>query len=460
MTKEMTKLEREARVPAISAATFYNRVADQDSRPVPAILREDRPYQGDSYEVPIERFISKEYHNLEVEKLWKRVWQVACRVEEIPEVGDIYVYEVASLQYIIVRAGPDTIKAYPNACLHRGRQLVDCDKRASKIRCPFHGFTWDLEGRIASIPNAWEFSHIEDPEHWQLPQCQVGIWGGFVFINPDPGASSLKEFLGEIDRHYERYPLENRYIAGHARKIVHANWKVAQEAFLEAYHVYGTHPQLAPQGSQSDMKYDCYENFSRAIGVNYIPNAALAFDATNQDVLDSVADLRLDHERVLRAKDGCTVRQQMAESARENIERITGKSADEYSDSELVDICFMSIFPNIHPWTLFSRICYLFRPYKDDPDRCWMDIYQLVPVNEEAGRPPAAPVEVLGEDEDWTKAKGVNPFLARISNQDTYNMAPVQNGLKTTVRKCVEYSEYQESRIRHFHDLLGQWVGR
>lgn len=455
-----TKLERTQRVPAVTAEEFYNRVADQDSQAVPAVLRESHPFQGDFYEVPIERFVSKEYHDLEVEGLWKRVWQVACREEEIPAVGDVYLYEVASLQFIIVRSAPDRIKAFPNACLHRGRQLVDGCKHAEMLRCPFHGFSWDLDGRIAAIPNAWEFSHIEDPEHWQLPECQVETWGGFVFINPDTEAGPLAEFLGDINRHYERYPLQDRYIAGHVRKIVDANWKVVQEAFLEAYHVYGTHPQLTPQASHSDWKYDCYENFSRALGVNYIPNAALAFDPTTQDILDSAMDLRLDQDRFFEAKAGYTAREQMAEAARENVERLTGKSAAHYSDSELVDICFMSIFPNVHPWTLFSRICYLFRPYKDDPNRSWMDIYQLVPVNEAEGRPPAAAVEVLTEDQDWTQAKGLNPVLARIANQDTYNMKPVQDGLKASARKVVEYSEYQESRIRHFHELLTQWVGK
>jgi phenylpropionate dioxygenase-like ring-hydroxylating dioxygenase large terminal subunit len=460
MTKDVGGLERDSRVPAISPSEFYNRVADQDSRPVPDVLREDRPYAGGSFEVPIERFISKDYHDLEVERLWKRVWQVACREEEIPEVGDVYLYEVATLQYIVVRSGPDTIKAYPNACLHRGRQLVDCSKRAGVLRCPFHGFTWDLDGRIAAIPNAWEFSRIEDPAHWQLPECQVGVWGGFVFINPDPSAGSLQDFLGDIDRHYERYPLEKRAIAGHGRKVVHANWKVAQEAFLESLHVYGTHPQLVPQGSHSDMKYDCYGNYSRTIGVNYIPNQAMAFDPTNQDIIDSAVDWRVGQERLFTVEEGVPLRRQMAKTARDNVARLTGKSADDFSDSELVDICFMSIFPNIHPWTLFSRICYQFRPYKDDPDRCWMDIYQLVPVNEIDGRPAPAAVEFLTDEQDWTQAKGINAFLARISNQDVFNMKPVQDGMKTSNRTCVEYSEYQESRIRHFHDLLTKWVGR
>src|SRR3984957_1915692 len=456
----MEKIQRESRVPAITAEEFYNRIADADSRPVPEVLRESRPYGNEVYQVPVERFLSKDYHLLEVENLWKRVWQMVCREEEIPKVGDVHVYEVATQKYIVVRSAPDKIKAYPNSCLHRGRQIVDCDGHVGRLRCPFHGFTWDLEGRISSIPCAWEFSHIENPEEWHLPEAKVATWGGFVFINPDPNAEPLQNFLGDLDRHFARYPLDERYIAGHARKVVPCNWKVAQEAFLEAYHVLETHPQLTPQGSHTDMRYDVYKNYSRTLGVYYIPNAFTGFDAGNQDILDSVADLRLDQERVLKAKDGLTVRQQMADMARQGYERVTGQSSDHFADTELIDVCFLSVFPNFHPWPLFNRICSLFRPYKDDPDRSWMDVYQLMPFDKKKGRPPAAKVHVLSEDEDWTAAPEIGVYLARISNQDIFNLGPIQEGLKASARKVVNYAKYQESRIRHFHDLLGQWVGQ
>ncbi|MDB5576290.1 MAG: iron-sulfur protein [Bradyrhizobium sp.] len=458
--KRMSGLGREDRVPAITPEEFYNRVADADPRPVPAVLREASTYEGDNFEVPVERFISREYQALEVEKLWKRVWQMACREEEIPEVGDIYLYEVATLQFIVVRTAHDTIKAYPNSCLHRGRQLVDCNKRATQIRCPFHGFTWNLDGSIAAIPCAWEFSHVPDPAQWQLPEAKVGIWGGFVFINPDPEAGSLQDYLGDIDRHYTKYPLEDRYISGHARKVVPCNWKVAQEAFLEAYHVFGTHPQLVPQGSHTDMKYDTYGNYSRTVGVNYIQNAFSGFEMDDQEMLDSIVDLRMDQERKVVAKDGQTVRQRMAEMARAGISKATGKSSDEFSDSELIDICFMSIFPNIHPWTLFTRICYHFRPYKDDPDKAWMDVYQLMPFDASAERPAPAEAHFLTDEEDWTAAPEVGVFLARISNQDMFNFAPIQQGMKASATRVLRYSRYQESRIRHFHKLLDDWVGK
>ena len=457
----MNKIDRTTRVPVISAGDFYNSIADTDSRRVPDVMREARTYERDEdYFVPVDRFLTREYHDLEVERLWKRVWQMACREEEIPEVGDVYVYEIASMKFLIVRTAPDTIKAYPNSCLHRGRQLVDCNKRVSEIRCPFHAITWSLQGDLKSIPCAWEFDHITDPADWKLPEVKVGRWGGFVFINPDPDSESLESFLGDLNRQFENYPLEDRYISGHARMLLKCNWKVAQEAFLEAYHVYGTHPQLLPSGAHSDMKYDVYENYSRAVGINNLPNTYTSFDADDQDILNAIMDVRADEEPRIKAEEGRTPRQIMAEMARKNFEAVTGRSSDFLSDSELIDTNATSVFPNFGPWSLFSRLCYLFRPYRNDPDRCYMDVYELKPFDAAKGRPAPAKVHLLGEDDDWTKATDLNAFFARVANQDLQNLAMVQEGLKSSVTGVVRYSKYQESRIRHIHYLLRKWIGQ
>lgn len=445
--------------PAITAEEFYRRAVERDGTPVPDFLSESKPFEGEHYQVDIERFVSPEYHRREVEQLWKRVWQATCREEEIAQPGDVYVYEIATLQYLIVRTQSGAIKAFPNSCLHRGRQLIDCNRRVTQIRCPFHAFTWDLDGRIAQIPCAWDFSHIDDPDYWTLPQVQVATWGGFVFINPDPDAAPLSAYLGDLDRHFERYPLDGRYIAAHARKVVPCNWKVAQEAFLETFHILGTHPQLLPQASHTDMKYDCYENYSRTVGTYYTPHVYTGFDPSEQEILDSVADFRQDDaQRSMVLEEGETAREHMARLAREGYERASGESSEGLATSELIDISFMSVFPNFHPWTLFTRICYLFRPYKNDPDRSWMDIYQIMPVRKGEAPPAPAPVRLLSDEEDWTAAEDLSPYLGRIANQDAFNFGPIQQGMKASATGVLNYSSYQESRIRHFHTLLDKWM--
>ena len=103
-----------------SAGVRYAELLDADSHPVRDILRVESPMEPGPTLVPVERYFSQEFHDLEVEKVWKRVWQMACHEDDIPDVGDYHVYDIAHLSFLIVRSGPDEFKAFHNACLHRG----------------------------------------------------------------------------------------------------------------------------------------------------------------------------------------------------------------------------------------------------------------------------------------------------------------------------------------------------
>lgn len=124
-------------------------------------------------------------------RLWKRVWQMACREEDIPNAGDNIVYDIAGMSFIVVRTAPGSFKAFYNACLHRGRMLREAGSlRAAEFRCPFHGFAWNIDGTLKHVPCEWDFPRLRR-EEWCLPEAKVGTWGGFVFINPDSNAEPL-----------------------------------------------------------------------------------------------------------------------------------------------------------------------------------------------------------------------------------------------------------------------------
>ena len=106
-----------------------------------------------------------------------------------------------------------------------------------------------VDGSLSSIPCAWDFPQVEDPADWGLREVQVATWGGFVFINPDPAAPTLTSHVGELTDHFARWPLEDRFVQVHVAKVIRCNWKVAQEAFMEAMHVVATHPQSRGEGS-------------------------------------------------------------------------------------------------------------------------------------------------------------------------------------------------------------------
>lgn len=439
----------DARSPGLS----YQQLLDSDTRPVPEVLRWQSPAEIPVQKVPIERYTSRAFHDLEVEKLWRRTWQMACREEELSVVGDHVVYEIAEDSLLVVRTAPGEIRAFHNACLHRGRLLRECDGRADELRCPFHGWTWNLDGTLKSIPARWDFPHV-DGDRYRLPEAKVGTWDGFVFVNMDPGCALLADHLGELPRHFERWPLADRYKEAHVAKVLGCNWKVAQEAFMEAYHVVATHPQLLPGIGDANSQYDVWGNFSRAITANMTPSPHLSWTPSEQDMLDSMLTRSLDAEPALRVAEGMTARQTLAMVARMQLQGAVGV-ANDLTDAELADSFYYTLFPNFHPWGAYNRIVYRFRPYRNDPDRSIMEVIYLAPFR--GRRPKPAPVHWLGEDEDWTHAPELG-FLARVFNQDTFNLSKVQRGLHAARHTHVTFARYQETKIRHFHTLLGRWL--
>ena len=247
-----------------SPGVTYQQLLDADTHPVPPVLRLQSPMDFGNEDVSIERFISREWAEKEVKYLWKRVWQYTCREEEIPEPGDYYKYDIAGMSFLVVRTQTGDVKAFPNACLHRGRMLKEYDGRASELRCAFHGFCWTLDGKLKDIPARWDFKYIED-DKFGLPSLPVGRWGGFIFINPDLECEPFGDFIADMRSQFERWKPETLYIESHTAKIAPANWKIAQEAFCEAYHVNGTHPQILMSLGDTNSQVDVWRNCARVI---------------------------------------------------------------------------------------------------------------------------------------------------------------------------------------------------
>ena len=235
-----------------------------DSTPTPSpLLTESYTFEGDS-DIPYEEFTSPAYAQAEHEHMWGRTWQWACREEHIPEPGDYYVYDVGDRSAVIVRGPDGLIKAFHNACLHRGTQLKPPATTgfSTKLRCPFHGWTWDLDGALVDLPCEWDFPHV-DADEFALPQIRTGLWGGFVFVNfddcaPELVAGPLEEYLGVLPEHFQDWNLGDRYVEVHIRKKLPANWKASAEAFLEAYHILETHSQSVMTAGDANAQYDVF----------------------------------------------------------------------------------------------------------------------------------------------------------------------------------------------------------
>ena len=372
-----------ARSPGIS----YQELLDTDSRAVPHVLRLMSPQHLGSADIPIDRYTSRAWHELEVERLWSRVWQFACREEEIPRPGDFHVYEIASMSFVVMRTRSGAIKAYRNACLHRGRRLKDYDGHCSELRCPFHGFAWALDGALQDVPARWDFPHVDDDE-FRLPEARVDTWAGFVFINPDPFAEPLAAFVSDLAEQFAGWDLARYYKEAHVARVINANWKIAQEAFCEAFHVNATHPQIMPYIGDTNSQVDIWDNCARVITPGGTPSPLLGWEPTQEEMLRAMLDARIGEVLPVTLAEGQTMRAVGAEMTRERWRPVLGDRVEGLSDAELMDSIDYTLFPNFHPWGALNRIVYRFRPNGDDHRSSIMDVLLLSPYAGE--RPPPA----------------------------------------------------------------------
>jgi phenylpropionate dioxygenase-like ring-hydroxylating dioxygenase large terminal subunit len=435
---------------------FYQDLIASDARPGPIDIRTPGQQELGLGAIDRKLYTSADVHRQEVQRVWQRVWQFACREEEIAEVGDIHVYSLADLSILVVRSGEDEIKAYYNSCTHRGTALCSDHTHLQKLRCPFHGFTWKLDGSLDSVPCQWDFPQVSERSH-SLQSVQVGRWGGFVFINPDPKAPPFEQYLENLPSHLDPCGFENMYIAGYYRKVLPSNWKASIEAFLEAFHVTETHPQTVEFSDDVHTQYDVFpgnRHVSRFLQPVGVPSGALPTPPTQQAILDRMFEVTMRAQAAAPTlPEGMSARAFMIAGLRAQI----AEGSEALSDAELIDAMQYSLFPNL---VLFRSIgfpvVYRFRPNGNDPDSSLFDMLILKQVPEGQTRPyPAEPVEM--GDMRYAQVPELAEWLRDIYDQDVANLGLQQQGLKAG-HSPITFSRYQESRLRHFHQTLRSYL--
>jgi phenylpropionate dioxygenase-like ring-hydroxylating dioxygenase large terminal subunit len=434
-------------------------VLSGDQRPAEAALLDSQyEFLGDE-PIPCERYTSREFFEKEMEQLWPASWQWACREEHIPEAGDSYVYDVGRWSVIVVRGEDNEIRAFMNRCTHRGTRLLAVEGAgySAGFTCPFHGWSWELDGSIRNIPGRWDFPHVTEEEHG-LERVSCETWGGFVFINMDPGAGPLSDYLDVMPEHFREFPLDRRRITVHVQKILPANWKAAQEAFMEAYHNFETHQSPNGGNAQYDIFGKYVSRFIHNIG-SYSPESLADYPGkqwrepvlTEQELL---AGLGIDAE----VPEGGSARELAAAHHRETLSERLGVDLSGCSDSLVLDSIEYHLFPNMFffPGVLIP-MAYRFRPRGEDVDSCIFDLLYLEPLPEGADHPePPEPVR-LDVEQSWTEVEALG-WLAPVYDQDTGNLQMQQQGLRNTRDGGITLGNYQEARIRRVHMTLDEFL--
>jgi phenylpropionate dioxygenase-like ring-hydroxylating dioxygenase large terminal subunit len=456
---------RKARLGADSSGkmTYGSIIAGDETLDHP-ILRTDALPQNKSARIDFERYFKPEFVQLEVDHIWNRRWQVACREEDIPKVGDRINYEIVNASFVIVRSAPGEIKAFYNTCRHRGRTLCSKKENAANLRCPFHAWTWNLDGSLEWVPSHQDFPHVAKADY-ALPEVKVACWGGNVFINPDPDAGSLADELGILPELFAEYDTSRRHTVLHFRKKIRCNWKIAQEAFMESYHVLETHWDGMPFFGAAHCMYN--ERDEGEARINWLASPSLVPDFWQEGAVTPAEGLRQYCSAFGVPQPECAIatiadaRAYLANFRAGALREAYGVDFSALGTPYLIDMVKAFMFPNFHPWWGEGLPWwYRFLPYGSDPDCCVMEVRVTQP--NPVGRPaPPSPEPIdIDFDEHCGDFEALRP-AGLIIDQDVANLVEIQKGLKAAKpgTDFMTLARYEESNIQHFHRAYNQLLG-
>ena len=197
--------------------------------------------------LPFAWYSDEEQLRRERTRIFARAWQYAGRAAEVAEPGSFLATDAGGVPILVTRDANGELRAFLNVCRHRGAVLTEgCGTRAA-IQCHYHAWTYGLDGSLRAAPRS-EREEGFDPAEWSLVPASAGIWGPFLFVNPDPDADALEEWLGDLPEILGRdVDLDGLVFHSRVEFAAHANWKIVVENFLECYHCPTAHPAFSDE---------------------------------------------------------------------------------------------------------------------------------------------------------------------------------------------------------------------
>jgi choline monooxygenase len=183
-------------------------------------------------------------HRLEQERIFRRTWQYGGVARDVAEPGQFLTCQAGDVPLVVVRGRDGELRAFVNVCRHRGHLVAQGCGRRETLQCPYHAWTFDLDGTLRSAPRS-EREPGFDRGDWSLLPASVELWGPLVLVNPDPDAPPLADVVGDLPERLERSGLDLAALEyrGRGREwVIEANWKIVVENFLECYHCPVAHP--------------------------------------------------------------------------------------------------------------------------------------------------------------------------------------------------------------------------
>lgn len=215
--------------------------------------------------IPARWYTDPEFLKSEQERVFGRTWQPVGYLSSVAKPGDYFACDIQGEPIVVARAN-DGLRAFSNVCRHRASTIVEGSGSASVLRCPYHAWTYELNGKLLGTP---EFEGVQDWDRGGvcLPQFRVETWGPFVFVNLDAKAPPLVEVWGDIPRQVEQFgcPIDRLRLSARRDYVIQCNWKVYIDNYLEGYHLPAAHPGLFRELDYAHYRVDTFRYYSSQV---------------------------------------------------------------------------------------------------------------------------------------------------------------------------------------------------
>ncbi len=369
-------------------------------------MREFPPREEAQRDVPAARYNSSEYLRLEQEHVFRGpVWLLAGRASRVREPGDYFTFETGlGGSIIVVRTEAGELRAHHNVCSHRGSEIVAGSGRVRHFRCPYHLWLCDLDGRLRAAPDERQF-HALDKRRYGLRPVRLETWSGWIWLTLDSETPPFLDYVGEFADEFADYEIDAWEVVDEGSWTFPVNWKVIVDAFNEIYHIPQIHPQtVTPFFDLRAGLMDRYPRHTRMTLPFKFENAVLSLEP------DGATPVRIP-------------------PALNRVQR----NADMH----------YFVFPNVQ-FNLVPTFATMFAAYPLGPRETRFD-YEFLGIG---------PLDETGR-------KYYDPIAAafRVAlEEDFANFPRIQRGLDTGAQEGIPLN-YQEVRIRHFHQVLSDYIG-
>ena len=398
---------------------------------------------------PKERYYDPEFYRIETERLWTRTWQMACRLEEIPHAYDFTEYEILDQPIVVVRTEDGGAVAFQNACRHRGVKVAQGRGSCpSGFTCPFHGWCYGPDGKNTAVTRRRTFNeHNLRSADLDLVSVRCETWGGCAWINLDDAAPPLRECIEPFATVLDAWKLESMRAEWWYACRLPVNWKIAEEAFLEQYHVLESHPQLRIPGRMFPRPGKPFDQQVWLDGeLQYLrtmsEGMAGMVHAKDVRVAEGLRGIELPPDPM----EASTTWQHTLNDAVVSWHRSAGADIPDLNalaDRGMGDSMYYC-FPHFFVLPMYSSASsYRFRPL--GPEETLMEIWSLTRFPP-GGEPEAPPTPEIWNHDD--------PRWPPIPAQDFSNLPKQQKGLHAKGFEYLRLSEGAEGGISNFERMI------